>query len=602
MMPGLQFDYKGARAAGYSDTEIADMLGQKAGFDSAAARAAGHPDLDIINRLTGSAVTQPTVDQARQKAMQQTAEEQGVGQTLLIGAGRTFDRIGKGMQQLYYGATGNDAEQAKLKARAEHDDETYNALTDAHPVATAVGEALPAMIVPVGGAGGLAATTGKLALAGAVPEALKYGDVGDRAGRAAAGAAGSVIGGVVIPKAAGAVVNSGKAALRGLAGKISPEALALAEKAKAMGIPVNAAQLSDSKFLKTLASATEQLPFTGATKKAVEQRAAYNKAVAETFGENVDSITPEVYSAAKQRIGDTFNELSSRNNLSITPELRTKLSQIAESADRTASDDTIRAVRNVIGRVTDQANTSGGRVPAQLSSLVDEAGNPIVRAAAQETPVVSGLPGTAYSSIDTELGNIIKAGGEKGRYAKEMQVALRNAMDESIAPADQAAWRQARDQYRNLKAVRNSVSRDGDVSGNISPTQLTQSLMGTEAGREALAMGTRGQLGDLASVGRRFVRDNVPNSGTAQRLIAMSALGAGSGAMGADPGTIAGVMLGGATSGRLVTKLLNNPKVINALAQEGMSVMDLAKLPPARVAQIIGGIMGDATAIENTRD
>ena len=32
----------------------------------------------------------------------------GIGETLLIGAGRTFDRVGKGMQQLYYGATNNN--------------------------------------------------------------------------------------------------------------------------------------------------------------------------------------------------------------------------------------------------------------------------------------------------------------------------------------------------------------------------------------------------------------------------------------------------------------------------------------------------------------
>lgn len=116
-------------------------------------------------------------------------ETPGFGQTMLIGAGRTFDRIGKGMQQLYYGATGNQKELAALRTAAEADDEAYKPLQEARPWATGIGEALPSMALPGAGAGTLAGNAARMAVAGAAPGALEYGTAEDRAQRAALGAA-----------------------------------------------------------------------------------------------------------------------------------------------------------------------------------------------------------------------------------------------------------------------------------------------------------------------------------------------------------------------------------------------------------------------------
>lgn len=132
-------------------------------------------------------------------------EDPGLGMSVLIGAGRTFDRVGKGMQQLYYGAksqfesptlsslvTGKTPSQIKLdqlKADAESDDKYYKPLAEARPFATGLGEALPSMVIPAGGGATLLANAGRLAAAGAIPGALEYGTVGERAGRAAVGAA-----------------------------------------------------------------------------------------------------------------------------------------------------------------------------------------------------------------------------------------------------------------------------------------------------------------------------------------------------------------------------------------------------------------------------
>jgi hypothetical protein len=113
-----------------------------------------------------------------------------------------------------------------------------------------------------------------------------------------------------------------------------------------------------------------------------------------------------------------------------------------------------------------------------------------------------------------------------------------------------------------------------------------------------MAMGNRGQLGELGRIGKQFVKDSVPNSGTAQRAIAMGLIGGGGFAFGASPTEVAGMLAGGATAGKLVNKILMSPKVIESLSKQGLTVKDLMKLPPTTITQIIGGMSGMTAAKE----
>lgn len=584
-MPSLDFDLEGARRAGYNDDQIADALAQRAGFDSVGARQAGFKSVDIIGRLT-----QPTsapVAPAPIKDNIGQPDDPGVMGSIVIGAGRTVDRVGKGMQQLWNGVRGDTAANVALKQEADNDNEQYTKLQKQHPVATGIGEALPSMAIPVGGAATALGTAGRMAAASAIPSALEYGSAEERAKSAAGSAAGAVIGGVVVPKAAGAIYQGGKNALRSLVGNVTPEAIELAAKAEAAGIKVNAAQLGDSKFLKTLASALEQMPFTGAAQAASKQRGDYTRAISKTFGEDTDKITPEVYAAARTRLGKQFDDLAMRNTLNLDSKVMTRLDNTLEEARQFGDDGTVRAVENLYNRIIKQSNATSKEVGSAFEGIP-----------AHKT--VMEVPGAAYSSMDKAMGEIIKGGGEKGNYVKQMQLALREGMDQSISATDKAAWDQTRGQYKNLKAIRDTVARDG-ADGNVPPGMLMNSLNNTEAGKEAMAMGTRGQLGDLGRIGRQFVRDSVPNSGTAQRAIAMGLIGGGGYAFGAEPAQIAGMLAGGATAGRVINKMITNPNVIAALGQQGMKVADLVKLPPSEVARILGGIAG-MTTVNTTRD
>lgn len=146
----------------------------------------------------------------QQEQPKQTAsapfEDPGAAKTLLIGAGRTFDRIGKGVQQMYYSATGDKKALADLKARAESDDAVYEPLKQARPFATAFGESAPLLAVPGGGAATLWGNVARMGAAGAVPAMLEYGSVDERLKRGATGFAS----GASVPLL-GAAFKTGKA-------------------------------------------------------------------------------------------------------------------------------------------------------------------------------------------------------------------------------------------------------------------------------------------------------------------------------------------------------------------------------------------------------
>ena len=338
-------------------------------------------------------------------------------------------------------------------------------------------------------------TIAKLGVAGAVPGALEYGTPEERAKAAALGAAGNVVGGVVVPKVVQAIGSAVAPAAKAVLGAVTPEAKALYAKAQALGIPVTAAQLGDSKFSKYLASAIDAIPLSGSGKTKELQQKAFNKAVANTFGEDTDEVTRAVYNRARTRLGSEFDRLSGQNELKVTPALMTEVNDVISRTQHYTSPDIEKAITNLASDMRSRLDTNTMTVP-----------------------------GSTYQAIDTQMSNIMKAGGEKAIYVGQLQKAFRDAMDLSIKPADAAAWQQARSQYKNLKAVRDIVGKN-DASGDISPALLMGRLNSTEAGKEAMAKGTRGELGDIAEIGKQFITNKVPDSGTAQRALAYSALG-----------------------------------------------------------------------------
>lgn len=161
---------------------------------------ADHPDLKArVATIRGgkpAAAAKPAV------------EDPGVMGAATIGAGRTADSILDGLTQWLLQAKGETSALGGLKQNVDEKAAIYKPLQEQHPYATAMGEALPSMAIPVGGAAGVGGNLLRLGAAGALPGALEYGTAGERFGRAATGAAAGVIGGVVAPKVVSAVTSA----------------------------------------------------------------------------------------------------------------------------------------------------------------------------------------------------------------------------------------------------------------------------------------------------------------------------------------------------------------------------------------------------------
>ena len=342
-----------------------------------------------------------------------------------------------------------------------------------------------------------------------------------RAGNALQGAAWGAAG-QGAASALSAAAKGGKAAME-------PALRDLAMKAESYGIPITAAQLTDSRFVRTLKSVVDKLPFSGAQKLAGQQQKGFNRAVAQTFGENADTVTADVAAAAKRRLGKTFEALSARNKLKVDGQLLNDLVSLSDEAAKTGTADNARAV----------------------SSLVDDF------LSRTENGVVQGK---AYRELDSRIGRLIKGtqDGDKRHYLGRLRDSIRDAMDRSISPADSKAWSGARKQYRNLKTVEDLIEKS--ATGDLSPSLLLGLVRRSD---KNMAYTGGGDLGDLARIGQRFLKDPIPNSGTAERLLAAGALGGGGYALGIDPTTLATMALlgrgvGGALNSRTAQRYMLN--------------------------------------------
>ncbi len=312
------------------------------------------------------------------------------------------------------------------------------------------------------------------AAVGAIQPAVSEGE---RAGNTGLGAALPV---------AGSVVAKGLNKLA-TAAKVPEHVRAVYEAAKARGIELTPGQLSDSRFMKWTQSMLRSVPFTGAQGRYDQQVGAFNRQLAKTIGEDAPVINSQVYGQAKARQSAKFEELTSRNALKVDDKLLRNLSDIADSA-------------KISPKIAEE-------VDAAIDSLY-------ARATTGPGGVV--IPGEAYQAFDSELGQIIKAGGSHAHFIGNVQSAVRRAMDASISPEDAGAWKALRTEYGNRKKLTALVAGAND--GPISPARVQAAVTSTKSGKESVASGGGGDLATLGRIGQRMKEP--PSSGTAERLIA----------------------------------------------------------------------------------
>lgn len=387
----------------------------------------------------------------------------------MAGAGKSFVDLYRGARQRL-----GMADQAEIDRQKELDAPLMNTgAGTAGNISGSIAAGLPTMFIPgantIVGAGLIGGAMG-----GLQPTATGESVTQNMGLGAAGGVAGQVAGNLI-----------GRA-MRPVASNLSPEAQGLAQSAQARGIPLDAADLTGSRPLTTIRDVLAQLPLTAdreAAKQATKQ-AAFNRAVSGTFGSSEDALTPAVLDAARSRIGGEFTRLSTQNNLQANQGLVNALAQIETQANRNMTPDVARVVNNHIDDVLQRIE------PGDI------------------------INGKAYRSLDSEMGRVMRtsSNGDVRYGVGQIRDALREAMDQSISATDRQAWQTARREYSNLMRVAPLAARNetGDVSGR---SLLAAALRGSKSS----AFTGGGELGELGRIGRAFVAEQTPNSGTAQR-------------------------------------------------------------------------------------
>lgn len=396
--------------------------------------------------------------------------DEGMGDAMLKGAIRGASRLVDGVKQWFGDDDGEIAQRQKAM------DAGIAPIQRNRPISTAVGEALPgvAITAPIMGGSSLLGAVGRGAIAGAIPGAVGYGDIGERTQRAAGGAVGG---------AAGSGVGYGIArALTPIANgqRISKDA---AQAAARVGYKPTASEQTGSLTLENLENYLARVPGASRQMQGIKNanQEALNRAAARAIGESSDSLDEATMAAAKSRIGAGFDAIGQKAR----PRLDTN-----EFIDALAKID-----------ATNKAAKSFQN--PQVNRLVDKA---------LELAQDGELDGFAYQSLRSELGRQAKSTTNNSlRDAlKKLQGALDDAADASLSKQDRLANALLRKQYHDYKVLdKGMVIEGGDVSARRLASALKQS-----DGMKFNAGEINGDLMDIARIGRGIRQPQNPNSGS----------------------------------------------------------------------------------------
>lgn len=371
---------------------------------------------------------------------------------------------------------------------------------------------------------------------------------GDAENRLKGAGEGAIAGGVT-----GAAIPAAGAAAGAVKDLVFPQAseslIPLAQKAvENYGIPLSRSQVGDSKVAKALASTVEEVPFSGAASFRDKQQNAFNKAVSNTIGEDSDKITPDVVNAAYKNIGKKFDSILAGKQIKVSDDALNQLAAIEDDASRSITGDHFKIVKNNINKFLNDISPDGT------------------------------ISGEKIGSLRSNLSKTLRGTkNDASLYLHDINDAVMDASVDGF-PGDREILNQARRQYKNLKTIEDLAEKSTD--GNISPSLL---LGRVRQKFSDFSRGGGGELGDLARIGHAFLRDSIPNSGTARRLMSYGALG-GAGALTSFP-----LVAKGVASARGFNALNTSQKLVkNALNPKAAS-QAVGQLAGAGKAAIAGG-------------
>lgn len=318
----------------------------------------------------------------------------------------------------------------------------------------------------------------------------------------------------------------------------SPERQAMVQALRNEGVDsITAGQQTGRMPLRWAEGAAADTPFASGRAEEIRDTASrqFTAAALRRTGTQADSATPQVINQAFDRIGQQFDDLAGRNNLQYD--------------------------RQLVQDLTDTAGNYVNMVP-QAAPVVENT----VRHVFQRLQANNGtIQGAEYQALSSRLAR--DARNTKDPELRTALMGIRESLDDAMErtlqasnPADLGAWREARNQYRNLLVIEKAATGAGERAalGEITPSQLRNATVNQS--RRNYARG-EGDFAELARAGEAILKP-LPSSGTAQRAFFM-----GLPAMMGIGGSAAGGPLAGAASaagtvaagGAMSRALLSNP-------------------------------------------
>lgn len=235
------------------------------------------------------------------------------------------------------------------------------------------------------------------------------------------------------------------------------------------GIDLRSSQITGSPALRTL----DEIAGSGAAD--VSQRAAFNAALTKTVGEDAPALTKPVMAQAKARIGQVFEDVASRTNLTADQQFQNDLAQIDSDAQGLPEE---RAVGKEIDKVFYAVNPAGQ------------------------------IDGSTYLALTRQGGAVERAQNSANATVARAGDALRQALDgalvRSASPDDVAALSTARQQYKAMKTLEPLAAKAGP-DGLIDPGAVLPKVVGNYD--NYAYTGTKpNDLGELAEIGSTFLK------------------------------------------------------------------------------------------------
>lgn len=463
-----------------------------------------------------------------------------------------------------------------------------NAMSD-HPIA-ALGGSVAGF---VGGDAALGAIPGVARLAARIPDAVRP-LAGDALYGAAYGAGssdslsdipGNVAGGAALSALGGA---TGRGILKGAAAIASPVANDAVRRLNAAGVTMTPGQIlgagggGGGRFVKGMEDRATSIPGLGdlinaTRRKGTEEfnRAAINDALAPIGHALPEGVTAghEAIAHAQQAVSDAYDKALTPIRAPIDNQIQTELSQVGQK---------------VSGMPEDQVKA--------FTDIMDNDVQPF-------WPKNGVLRGDDMQAIKQGLDKEIARRGGPGASPSDQRLAdrlseVRDAVLNLAGradPANAAEFQKANQAYSLLSRVNGAAAKgkDGVFTPNMFRQAVTKRGYGTSTANVARGSAPMQQLATDAST---VLPSNVPDSGTAGRLIGMSALGLTGAGAGYSAGGVEGAALGAGLTGGLYAPGVRRV-VQSALAgSRGKTLNTLGDLLRANAS--LGGATGAPLLLE----